>query len=241
MTNRIVIASRYKKVNDELAKTIGMIRRCYDVTAVTSEEALYTALKEREAGILLVDAHFVKCASAYVVGLLNRQYRKMRIAVFELKERDSYYAGRFVLFGAESYLCKRYGSASYHREIALILDGEVSIPDYVQREADRSSMPPENFKFSRTQMMIFQLLGKHRGDYEAVAAELGSERTVRNNISMMYAKTGTRRIVELLIFAVNRGFIGEDWIKELSADCENGLPGGADTRPRFTPLFVRAV
>jgi DNA-binding NarL/FixJ family response regulator len=210
--------------------------------AVTSEEALYATLKEREADILLVDAHFVKCASAYVVGLLNQWYGKMRIVVFELKARTAFAASRFILFGAESYLCKRDSSFAYHREIAMILDGETRIPEDVQKEVDAANEKPDNFKFGKTQKRILDLLAEGN-NYDEIADHLRrTEKTVRNTVSAMYRKAGVRSShVELLLFAENRRLIPKGWFRELSADCENGLPlGGADTRPKFPPLLVWA-
>jgi DNA-binding NarL/FixJ family response regulator len=237
----IVIASHYKNVNQSLENTICLIKKGYTFTTVTDEAALGAALKKETPCILCFDAHFVKSASAYLVALLHRQYKNMRIIVFELKERTPFQASRFILFGAESYFCKRYGSELYHREISAALNGEQYIPDYVQSVLDDvKTTAPQSFKFGRRQKEMLQLLVKHDADYKAVAAKIGSVRTVRNNISMMYAKSGVRKLSELLVFAMNRGFIGEGFFTEFSADSESGLPSGiADYRPKLPPLGFR--
>jgi DNA-binding NtrC family response regulator len=81
----IVIASRYKNVNQSLENTVNLIKKGYSITDVTDEAALNEAVKNQQTDILLFDAHFAKIASAYVVGTLHKEYPKMRIIVFEIR------------------------------------------------------------------------------------------------------------------------------------------------------------
>jgi DNA-binding NarL/FixJ family response regulator len=239
----IVIASRYKNVNQSIENTVCLIKKGYAIATVTDEAALNDVLKNRPPDILLIEAHFAKCASAYVVALLRQRYRNMRIAVFELQYRTEFDASRFILFGAESYFPKSGASELYHRELALMLDGETYMSEEVKREVDEAGLLPVSFKFGKKQRKILDLLSEGKS-YKEIAEQCRvSKRTVRNNISAMYAKAGIKASegrVKLLLFAVNRGFINERWVNEIFLDSENGLPTGTGYRkPKLSPLMLR--
>jgi DNA-binding NarL/FixJ family response regulator len=207
----IVVASRYRGVNQSLENTINIIKKGYSITGVTDEAALYEAVKKQQTDILLFDAHFTKIASAYVVGVLHKDYPKMRIVVFELKERSLFYAARFILFGAESYFCKRGGSKLYHRELASILDYQSVLPQNIQDTADQTESAHDGkFTFNKKEREILRLLSDGKSNKDVAAHIRRKEKTVRNIISTMYAKAGVRSSsVELLLFAENRRLIPE--------------------------------
>jgi DNA-binding CsgD family transcriptional regulator len=103
------------------------------------------------------------------------------------------------------------------------------LPQNIQDMADQTETAHEGkFTFNKKEREILRLFASGNRNKDVAALIRRREKTVRNIISMMYSKAGVYPAsVPLLLFAENRRLIPKYWYRELSADCENGLPDGA--------------
>jgi DNA-binding NarL/FixJ family response regulator len=220
MRNPIIVASNGEAIAEMVKDSIKRVDRSQEIVLARDEYELQSHIQHLNPKLILLEVNFCYLATAYLMAQNIKADRKLRFVIFNFEPVLKRDLGVFYNLGAIGFLDFR--KSEYLRGIGELLKGNEYISDEIAAclgDCRVGVLEQASFSIREIQVLRFTARGKSP---EYIGLELNiSPRSVKNIRSRIYEKTGIKNGVQLLLFALNLGYVTVDELggrKEKSAE-----------------------
>lgn len=175
-----------------------------------SGQALLEALGNGMGGVdvALIDINMPPPAGAELARILRKQYPQVGVIVLSMYDDPAHITGA-VEAGAQGYLLKNVHDDELLEAVRTVASGKMYLCREAMQllEARRADEGEEPARLTGREIEILKLIAKDRSNQQIAAELFISERTVETHRKNMLRKTGSKSIVGLMRWAMERGMI----------------------------------
>jgi DNA-binding NarL/FixJ family response regulator len=203
----IIIATADEAVFNLVKTDIGNINRFLKLLHVKSRSELKKALDENKQALCLIEANFSLSATPWTVLELNTRNRRARVGVFTIGAASEKWKAKFYSAGAVGLINYRKGKEETMKYLEpLVNNREDTCPAIQQEKKEADFIVLKSTKLTNREMEITLLVCDGKNNRE-IGGYLGiSEGQVKNVKKEIYRKCVVENSVELLHFAIHKGW-----------------------------------
>lgn len=189
---------------------------CLKCTVVCSAKEVLEFVTREKVDFLFVDVHLPDMNGIELTRRLLAIDSSLRVVILTVDDSPET-AFQAIASGASGYLLKTSSLERMRKSLATILEGDVAIGlevaslllERLKRfpKSESSSRSPLLERLSPREKEVLFLVARGK-DNRAIAQELFiSEKTVKNHIARIMEKTGISSRLQLVVFAIQEGFL----------------------------------
>jgi len=204
VSRAVKLHTRHKRRLEELG--------FWNVSVTSAEkDELNKLINELKPKLMIIGSGFYKCATPYMMSLLHKQQKKLKIAVVSIYEYPADLAIKFIVNGVNSYINYFDGYDCFYEGLNYVRRGENYISPSVQERIDmREELPLPSGEVTERQIEILRFLNNGFTIME-IADELSfSKRAIEYYKAELFNNFGTRNEIELVRVAKHLGLVKDD-------------------------------
>jgi DNA-binding CsgD family transcriptional regulator len=210
-TNTIVIYSSSQKISREVECFVqeaqsreggaGKVFRVHD------EEDFRIKVEVYHPYLVFVETNCWYELTSYKLAHYRVKYRRMMICAFTYDRLMPVQAAGLMSSGADSFLDLRDDDRVTGRGIAMVIRGDIYMPEWVNEAAEDGEGPGDNPGLTPKEQEVLRLVGMGNGDRE-IALKTGVRYGVaKNKLSALRKKLGVNRTGVLQVLAIKAGLV----------------------------------
>ena len=205
--------TRHKKRLEELG--------FWNVSVTSAEkEELNDIINKLQPKLMIIGSAFYDCATPYMMAILHKQQKKMKIATVSICKYPADLAIKFIVNGVSSYINYYDGYECFYEGLNYLRKGENYIsPSIQERMNEKEELPRPSREVTEKQIEVLQFLYNGFTSIEIAEKLSLSKRSIEYYKSELFNNFGTRnelevvRVAEYLGLIKNKGmnFHGGNW------------------------------
>jgi len=203
MTGGTLLVSRAVNLHTDLKKRIEELG-FKDVSVTTlDKDGLNTLINDLKPKLLIIGSNFYKCATPYMLSLLQRKFKNLNIAAVSIYDYPADLAMKFIINGINSYVDFYDGKSQFYKGLENLREGKNYVSSSVlERLEIRHELPRPAVKLKDREIEIMRFLCNGFTSQE-IADELNlSKRTIEFHKAELFNNLGTRNENELIRVAL---------------------------------------
>ena len=211
MTGGTLLVSRAVKLHVRHKKRLEELG-FWNVSVTSAEkDELNKVINDLKPKLIIIGSGFYKSATPYMMAILHKQQKKIKIAVVSIYEYPADLAIKFIVNGVNSYINYFDGYECFYEGLNYVRRGESYVsPSIQERMKMREELPLPSGELTDKQIEIMRLLCNGYTIME-VAEELSfSKRAVEYYKAELFNNFGIRNEIELIRVAKYLGLIKDD-------------------------------
>jgi DNA-binding NarL/FixJ family response regulator len=210
----IVIVSKSKTVSQIVMRYISGIPGKYSFSGISREQELEEKLPALGGAFIFIEATFCRNATVNTVAGYLKRYPKHRLAVFSNSDSPPQGFARFVYWGVKRFINFRDSEEELRKGLGLILRGDSYVPEKLRELAEDYDAVPAATPFLTPREIEITRLFAEGYTGEEIGKMFGlTKKTIKNHKSHIYEKCNVHNTVSLLKFALNRGIVQAEELK----------------------------
>jgi DNA-binding NarL/FixJ family response regulator len=211
MGDSIIIASKAEYIGDVVETSILTVSPQCVIEKAVDEAELHRLIDSLHPEYIFLESNFCETATAYVMAQQLSDNTGVFFVVFSFEPIPVQDMGRFYNLGAVGFLDYRSGKEECLNGITELFKRNYYITEETERnmEGIRGECATQaDFNIRELQVLVRTAKGRSG---EAIAEELAiSLQYVKNIKTQIYQKAGISNNVEILLLAIDRGYVNID-------------------------------
>jgi DNA-binding CsgD family transcriptional regulator len=229
--NKYLIASTSLSIADMVKDVLKELIREGEIIIVQSDEELRERLEVFSPWLCLIEANFCQIILPYMISEWMSYTKDLRFGIFHFEPLSKHEAGRFYNLGARAVINFRKGSDYCKQAILLLLrDREFITPEIESILKDYRMGCISDATFTIREIQIMRCAARAWSTEDIAEYLKLSVSWVKNLRSRIYEKAGIRNNNELLLFAVNMGYVT---VEELLCERKGAKKGIEEPVPKL--------
>jgi len=163
------------------------------------------------AGILLPDLIIMDINMPLMNGIeasriLTKEHPGIRILVISMYGDEQYY-NNMIENGVKGFILKDADNSELKTAIRAILNGQTYFSQELLLKLIKNKKAPHDMSLTTREKQILELICQGQGTSDISGKLFLSERTVENHKASLFAKTGCKNSLALVIFAVKNNLV----------------------------------
>jgi DNA-binding NarL/FixJ family response regulator len=210
-TRTIVIYSSSQKISREVEGFVVEAQNreggAGKVFRVHAEEDFRVKVEVYHPYLVFVETNCWYELTAYKLAQYRVKYRQMMICVFTYDRLIPAQAAGLMSNGADSFLDLRDDDGVTGRGVAMVIRGDIYMPEWVGETEKDYEGPEDNPGLTRKEQEVLRLVGMGNGDREIALKTGVSYGVAKNKLSALRKKLGVNRTGTLQVLAIKAGLV----------------------------------
>ncbi len=170
-----------------------------------------TLLNSRHANIVFMDVKMPVMNGIDATEEAVRRYPELKVIALSMFGEEEY-LHKMINVGAKGFLLKNSSIDEIERAIELVSSGKNCYSDdllgyFTNKYIDKSPMADDSVKLTKREIEVLHLVSKGLSNTEIADKLFISRRTVDGHKANLIQKTGSKNIVELLVYAIKNNIV----------------------------------
>ena len=204
--NRIIIADDHALFRQGLKLILMEMDGMEVIADVANGKELVEAVSVMEPDLIIMDINMPLLNGIEASRILGKEHPDIPILVVSMYGDEQYY-NSVIINGVRGFILKTADNAELKMAVRAILDGKTYFSQELLLGMIRNRQTPSNINLTSRELEILELICQGSGTAEISAKLFLSERTVENHKASLFAKTGCKNSLSLVIFAVKNSLV----------------------------------
>ena len=205
----IIIATQEKRIAEWINEYLtSCIDKHYTLRFATYEGEFNSLIELPRVAMVFIEVDFFGDETIIQLDCLRKKYPGIQVIMFAASDVQPEDSGRYMLWGADSFICLRNEPDQIRKQIKVILKGFNTLSDDVLlgiRDYNRISFRLPHF--TAREIEIIRCIGKEMTIKETARILGIKDHTVTNYLHTMYRKSGVNNMVGLVKAGLTVGIL----------------------------------
>jgi DNA-binding NarL/FixJ family response regulator len=156
--------------------------------------------------LVIMDINMPQMNGIEASRILAKEHPEVRILVISMYGDEQYY-NSVIENGVKGFILKDADNSELKRAVRTILNGQTYFSQELLLRMIRSKKSTANISLTSREQEILELICQGSGTSEISSKLFLSERTIENHKASLFAKTGCKNSLALVIFAVKNNLV----------------------------------
>jgi DNA-binding NarL/FixJ family response regulator len=204
--NRIIIADDHALFRQGLKLILMELDGMEVIADVANGKELVEAVSIMEPDLIIMDINMPLLNGIEASRILGKEHPDIPVLVVSMYGDEQYY-NSVIINGVRGFILKTADNAELKVAVRSILDGKTYFSQELLLGMIRNRQTPPNISLTSRELEILELICQGSGTAEISGKLFLSERTVENHKASLFAKTGCKNSLSLVIFAVKNNLV----------------------------------
>lgn len=209
MTNkkyRVIIADDHSLFRQGLKLILMELNDIEVIADVPNGKELVEIAGILEPDLVIMDINMPFLNGIEASKILARDYPEIKILVVSMYGDEQYY-NSVIENGVKGFILKDADNSELKTAVRDILNGKTYFSQELLLRLIRSKQTPANINLTNREQEILELICQGLGTAEISAKLFLSDRTIENHKANLFAKTGCKNSLSLVIFAIKNNLV----------------------------------
>jgi DNA-binding NarL/FixJ family response regulator len=204
--NRVIIADDHALFRQGLKLILMEIDDIEVIADVPNGKELVEIVGILEPDLVIMDINMPMLNGIEASRILARDHPEIKILVVSMYGEEQYY-NSVIENGVKGFILKDADNSELKTAIRDILNGKTYFSQELLLRLIRNRQTPANISLTSREHEILELICQGLGTAEISGKLFLSDRTVENHKANLFAKTGCKNSLSLVIFAVKNNLV----------------------------------
>jgi len=204
--NRIIIADDHALFRQGLKLILLELEAMEVIADVANGKELVEVVSIMKPDLIIMDINMPLLNGIEASRILGKNHPDIPILVVSMYGDEQYY-NSVIENGVRGFILKTADNAELKAAVRAILNGKTYFSQELLLGMIRNRQTPSNISLTSRELEILELICQGSGTSEISGRLFLSERTVENHKASLFAKTGCKNSLSLVIFAVKNNMV----------------------------------
>jgi len=204
--NRIIIADDHALFRQGLKLILLELEAMEVIADVANGKELVEVVSIMKPDLIIMDINMPLLNGIEASRILGKNHPNIPILVVSMYGDEKYY-NSVIEKGVRGFILKTADNAELKAAVRAILNGKTYFSQELLLGMIRNRQTPSNISLTSRELEILELICQGSGTSEISGKLFLSERTVENHKASLFAKTGCKNSLSLVIFAVKNNLV----------------------------------
>ncbi len=204
--NRVIIADDHSLFRQGLKLILMELEDIEVVADVPNGKELLEIVGILQPDLVIMDINMPLLNGIEASKILARDYPEVKILVVSMYGDEQYY-NSVIENGVKGFILKDADNSELKTAVRDILNGKTYFSQELLLRLIRSRQTPANINLTNREQEILELICQGLGTAEISAKLFLSDRTIENHKANLFAKTGCKNSLSLVIFAIKNNLV----------------------------------
>src|SRR5665647_1040763 len=203
---RVIIADDHSLFRQGLKLILMELEDIEVIADVPNGKELIEIAGILEPDLIIMDINMPFLNGIEASKILARDHPEIKILVVSMYGDEQYY-NSVIENGVKGFILKDADNSELKTAVREILNGKTYFSQELLLRLIRSKQTPANINLTHREQEILELICQGLGTAEISARLFLSDRTIENHKANLFAKTGCKNSLSLVIFAIKNNLI----------------------------------
>jgi DNA-binding NarL/FixJ family response regulator len=203
---RVIIADDHSLFRQGLKLILMDLNDIEVIADVPNGKELVEIVGILEPDLVIMDINMPLLNGIEASKILARDYPEIKILVVSMYGEEQYY-NSVIENGVKGFILKDADNAELKTAVRDILNGKTYFSQELLLRLIRSKQAPANINLTSREQEILELICQGLGTAEISAKLFLSDRTIENHKANLFAKTGCKNSLSLVIYGIKNNLV----------------------------------
>jgi DNA-binding NarL/FixJ family response regulator len=203
---RVIIADDHSLFRQGLKLILMELEDIEVIADVPNGKELIEIAGILEPDLIIMDINMPFLNGIEASRILSRDHPEIKILVVSMYGDEQYY-NSVIENGVKGFILKDADNSELKTAVRDILNGKTYFSQELLLRLIRSKQAPANISLTSREQEILELICQGLGTAEISARLFLSDRTIENHKANLFAKTGCKNSLSLVIFAIKNNLV----------------------------------
>jgi DNA-binding NarL/FixJ family response regulator len=203
---RVIIADDHSLFRQGLKLILMDLNDIEVIADVPNGKELVEIVKILEPDLVIMDINMPLLNGIEASKILARDHPEIKILVVSMYGEEQYY-NSVIENGVKGFILKDADNSELKTAVRDILNGKTYFSQELLLRLIRSRQTPANINLTSREQEILELICQGLGTAEISARLFLSDRTIENHKANLFAKTGCKNSLSLVIFGIKNNLV----------------------------------